>query len=59
MIPSGCLILMQEPHIGDIYDFWGKISDSNKIVSFQVTGKITLKKLFVTNCNCVGCVAID
>ena len=54
MIPSGGLILMQEPRIGDISDFWGTISDSNKTVSFQVTGKITLENLSVTNCNCVG-----
>ena len=50
MITSGGLILMQEPRIGDISDFGGTISDSNKTVSFQDTGKITLKNLSVTNC---------
>ena len=41
IIPSGGVILMQESGIGDISDFWDTISDSNKTVSFQVTGKIT------------------
>ena len=59
MIPSGGLILMQEPRIGDISDFWGTISDSNKTVSFQVTSRITLNNLCVTNCNCAGFFTID
>ena len=58
MIPSGGLILMLEPCIGGISDFWGTISDSNKTFSFQVTEKITLKNLSVTNCNCVDFFAI-
>ena len=44
MITCGSLILMQQPCIDNISNFWGTISDSNKTVSFEVTGKITKKK---------------
>ena len=53
MIPSSGLILIHELCIGDISDFWGMISHSNKTVSSHVTSKITLKRLSVTNCTCV------
>ena len=54
MTPSSGLNFILEPCIGGISDVLGTISYSTKTVSFQVTGKIALKNLSVTNCNCDG-----